>query len=249
MTDPAMHQTDHGFTEQQLEGLYKAIYTRRDVRGEFKPDSIPADVLARILDAAHHAPSVGFMQPWNFVLIRSEDTKREVQKLFAQANKEAADMFDSEKAKLYQQLKLEGIMAAPLNICITCDSEKAGPVVLGRTHDKAMDLYSTVCAVQNLLLAARAEDVGTGWVSIFDKQKLKQLLNLPDHVTPVAYLCLGYVEFFYQKPELESVGWRKRLDVSDQVMFNRWENTVSDNSEDQALLAQLQQCAEDESQS
>lgn len=246
MTDPMMHQTDDGFTEQQLEGLYKAIYTRRDVRGQFKPDPIPADVLGRILDAAHHAPSVGFMQPWNFMLIRSEAVKRGVQTLFARANEEAAQMFESEKARLYQQLKLEGIMASPLNICITCDSEKAGPVVLGRTHDKAMDLYSTVCAVQNLMLAARAEGVGTGWVSIFDKDELKKLLNLPEHVTPVAYLCLGYVDFFYQKPELESVGWRKRLAVEEQVMFDRWDNLESDNEENHALLDELIRRSESE---
>ena len=232
---------DHQFSDAEQAAVYKAIFSRRDVRGQFLADPVPDQVLARLLNAAHHAPSVGFMQPWNFMLIRSPEIRQKVHQLFAEANTEAAKMFSDEKAELYRQLKLEGILESPVNLCITCDSEKAGPVVLGRTHDSAMDLYSTVCAVQNLWLAARAEGVGVGWVSIFDRDKLKQVLNLPDHVTPVAYLCLGYVDHFKQQPELQAKGWRKRLPLADQVFFDQWKHQ---GSEDESLVSALNQVFE-----
>ena len=150
------HQSDHYFTDEERDAVYKSIYLRRDVRGQFKPDPIPDNVLARIIKAAHHAPSVGFMQPWNFLLIKNAQKKKKVHDIFLNANEEAAEMFDTEQSERYRQLKLEGILESPLNIVITCDRERAGPVVVGRTHDKSMDLFSSVCAVQNLWLAARA---------------------------------------------------------------------------------------------
>ncbi|WP_428604730.1 5,6-dimethylbenzimidazole synthase [Sedimenticola sp.] len=220
------HQPELAFDDSERNALYKAIYSRRDVRGQFKPDPIPDDVLARLLQAAHHAPSVGFMQPWNFLLIRSPEIKQQVHQLFLSANREAETMFETpEKRQLYSTLKLEGILESPINLVITCDRERAGPVVIGRTHDMAMDIYSSVCAVQNLWLAARSEGVGVGWVSIFDRMKLKKLLNLPAQVTPVAYLCIGYVAHFFAEPELKSAGWRDRLPLKDLVYFDHWENS------------------------
>ena len=215
------------FTQQDRDGLYKTIFNRRDVRGQFKPDPIPKDVLARILTAAHHAPSVGFMQPWNFLVVESPQIKQQIHQAFTQANEEAADMFEEEKQQTYRSLKLEGIREAPINICITCDKNKAGPVVIGRTHIKTMDLYSSVCAVQNLWLAARAEGVGLGWVSIIKQQALHSVLKIPKDVVPVAYLCLGYVSDFHNEPELETANWRKRLPLGEQIYFDQWQNTRS----------------------
>ncbi|MCW8943612.1 MAG: 5,6-dimethylbenzimidazole synthase [Sedimenticola sp.] len=236
------HQPDHQFSEAERQAVYKTIYTRRDVRGQFKPDPIPDDVLARILQAAHHAPSVGFMQPWNFLLIRSQEIKQKVHDLFKQANQEAGQMFKQEEQRqTYRTLKLEGILESPLNLVITCDRERAGPTVIGRTHDMAMDVYSSVCAVQNLWLAARAEGLGVGWVSIFDRLELKKCLNLPSQVTPVAYLCIGYVDHFFKEPELKTAGWLDRLPLQDLVFFDQWENNHAEN--EKGLISHLSQAA------
>jgi 5,6-dimethylbenzimidazole synthase len=203
-------------------GLYRVLASRRDVRGQFLPDAIPDAVLARVLMAAHVAPSVGFMQPWSFVLVKSPEIRGRIKAAFTQANDEAATMFEGERQATYRSLKLEGILEAPINICVTCDRDRAGPVVLGRTHIPTMDLYSTVCAVQNLWLAARAEGLGLGWVSILSEPALKEILGLPDSVVPVAYLCLGKVSHFFAQPELESKGWRQRLRLSDLVCEDGW---------------------------
>ncbi len=219
------------FTQQDKDGLYKTIFNRRDVRGQFKPDLIPKDVLARILTAAHHAPSVGFMQPWNFLVVESANVKQQIHHAFTEANEEAANMFDGDKQQTYRSLKLEGIKEAPINICITCDKNKAGPVVIGRTHIKTMDLYSSVCAVQNLWLAARAEGVGLGWVSIIKQQALHNILGIPKDVVPVAYLCLGYVSDFHKEPELETANWRKRLPLGEQIYFDQWQQTRTGEEE------------------
>ena len=136
------------------------------------------------------------MQPWNFLLVRSVEVRRRVRDAFDRANAEAAARFEGERGELYRALKLEGILESPLNLCVTCDRSRHGPVVLGRTSQPEMDLYSTVCAVQNLWLAARAEGVGVGWVSIIDPADLRAILGLPDAVVPVAYLCLGRVPSF-----------------------------------------------------
>lgn len=210
------------FRPAERDAVYRAIHSRRDVRNEFLADPVPEEVLERILDAAHHAPSVGFMQPWNFVLIRDAAQRQEIRQAFARANDEAAEMFKGERQALYRSLKLEGIAKAPLNICVTCDRTRGGRVVLGRTHNRDTDLYSTVCAVQNLWLAARAEGVGVGWVSIFHEHELKRLLGIPKHVSVVAYLCVGYVDQLYTRPELEAKGWRKRLPLDELVFEERW---------------------------
>ncbi len=213
---------ERGLAAEDRRGLYHAILTRRDVRGQFVPDPIPDDVLARVLLAAHWAPSVGFMQPWSFLLVRDHAVRTRIKEAFDRANREAAEMFEGERRERYRALKLEGILDSPLNLCIVCDRDRAGPVVLGRTHIPTMDLYSTVCAVQNLWLAARAEGLGVGWVSIIDEHALKEVRGLPDHVVPVAYLCLGRVSRFLERPELELHGWRQRLAVEDLVVQDRW---------------------------
>ncbi|MBI5163462.1 MAG: 5,6-dimethylbenzimidazole synthase [Magnetospirillum sp.] len=203
-------------------GVYRAILTRRDTRGEFLPDPVSDAVLSRILVAAHHAPSVGFMQPWSFVVVRSEAVRRQVHDAFVAAHAEAALMFDGEKREVYRSLKLEGILEAPVNLCITCDRNRAGPVVIGRTHIPAMDLFSSVCAVQNLWLAARAEGLGIGWVSIFDNAAVQAALEIPPAIVPVAYLCLGKVRGYHPRPELETAGWRPRLPLEDLIHYDTW---------------------------
>jgi 5,6-dimethylbenzimidazole synthase len=212
----------HAFADEARAAIYQAIFSRRDVRGQFLPKPVPDDVLSRVMMAAHYAPSVGFMQPWNFLVVRSDEVKRRVHAAFRQAHEEAANMFEGEKRDTYKTLKLEGIVESPVGICITCDRERTGPVVVGRTHMKTMDLYSSVCAVQNLWLAARAEGLGVGWVSIFHQAALQEALGIPKGITPIAYLCVGYVSHFYAKPELEAAGWLPRLPIEELVYFDQW---------------------------
>ena len=211
------------FTDEERDAVYKAIYTRRDVRDQFLATPIPDEILRQLLDAAHHAPSVGFMQPWNFIVIRKQASRDEIWKAFSKANDEAAEMFSGEQQSKYRSLKLEGIRKAPVNICITCDRSRGGNIILGRTHNSNMDVYSTVCAIQNLWLAARAEGIGMGWVSIFEDADLKSLLDIPEDIEIVGYLCLGYVDELYTKPELEAKGWRNRVPLADLIFNETWQ--------------------------
>jgi 5,6-dimethylbenzimidazole synthase len=222
MMRPNDIQADADFSAAERDAVYKCIFNRRDVRGQFLPDPIPDAVLARILNAAHHAPSVGFMQPWDFIVVRNAAIRQKVRDAFEAANIEAAGMFEDERQKAYRRLKLEGIVEAPIGICITCDRNRTGPVVLGRTHQADMDLYSAVCAVQNLWLAARVENIGVGWVSIIKHDDLRTALGIPQSIQPIAYLCVGYVAHFLQKPELETAGWLPRVPLSDAVWIDRW---------------------------
>lgn len=212
------------FSERERDAVYRAIFERRDVRRDFLSSPISGQVLNRLLTASHHAGSVGFMQPWDFLVVREKKTKQAVKKLFRQANKDAAENYSQEKAKLYKSLKLEGIVEAPVNICITCTRQRGGRHVLGRNTIKETDLYSTCCAIQNLWLAARAEGIGVGWVSILDYEALKELLGIPRPVKVIAYLCVGYVKEFAQRPDLETAGWRTRLPVEQLVHYESWGN-------------------------
>lgn len=209
------------FPEPAREAVYEAIGRRRDVR-RFRDESIPADVLCRILDAAHHAPSVGFMQPWSFILIRSVATRQAVKDLFERERQAASCFYDEPRRSQYLALKLEGILEAPLNICVTCDPARGGEV-LGRNSMPETDVYSTCLAVQNLWLAARVEGLGVGWVSILKSAWLREILGIPPHVLPVAYLCIGYPEQFDEKPLLETVKWRERLPLKSVLHEERWQ--------------------------
>lgn len=222
MTTDQTCQHNHVFSAEARAAIYQAIFLRRDVRGQFLPKPVPDAVLSRIITAAHFAPSVGFMQPWNFIVIRAGEVKRKVHTAFAAAHAEAVEMFEGDKRDTYKTLKLEGILESPVGICITCDRKRTGPVVIGRTHMKTMDIYSSVCAVQNLWLAARSEGLGVGWVSIFNQAALQAALGIPRNVTPIAYLCVGYVSHFFAKPELETAGWLPRLPVEELVYFDQW---------------------------
>ena len=224
---------DHSFSEAERRGVYRAIYERRDIRSHFLPDAIPPAVLGRVLDAAHHSPSVGFMQPWDFIIIEDAAVRQAVHACFVEANRSAADLYSGERRAAYAGLKLEGIRKAPLNLCITCDRHREKGAGVGRQTDPATDLCSTVCAVQNLWLAARAESLGVGWVSILDFDRLRSILAIPLHIAVVAYLCIGYVSEFPATPELETAGWETRERLERLIHFDTW------NGRDQQRASEL----------
>lgn len=213
------------FSEEERQGVYKAIHRRRDIR-VFRPDPVPDEALARLLEAAHHAPSVGFMQPWNFLVIRDLETRKRVKAMVERERLAAAERFEEPRRTWYLSFKLEGIMEAPLNLCVTCDPGRdptgSGGPVIGRNTIRETDIYSTCCAVENLWLAARAEGLGVGWVSILKNDELREILSIPERIVPVAYLCIGYPTEFYERPLLEAVGWAPRLPLADLVFFERW---------------------------
>ena len=211
------------FSNEEKDGLYKAIFSRRDVRSRFTSKAIDEEILTRILNAAHHAPSVGFSQPWNFILIKDNQTKKKIKQSFDEEREKTSQLIDDPKRSKYLSLKLEGIIESPVNICVTYDPSRFGPFVIGRSSIPETGIYSVCCAVQNLWLAARTEGIGLGWVSILSNDVLKEALELPEHVIPVAYLCLGYVEEFSSKPDLETAGWLPRLDLKDVVFYEKWE--------------------------
>lgn len=221
MSHPVENQ--HAFPEPWKEGLYQAIFRRRDVR-DFLPDPIPEETLVRILEAGNAAPSVGFMQPWCFLLLRDRGLRQRIKAHVEVERLKAAEAYTGERRKKYLGYKLEGILDAPLNLCVTCDTEHGKGPVLGRNTIRETDVYSTCLAVQNLWLAARVEGIGVGWVSILEPEFLRTTLGLPPTVIPVAYLCLGYPKAFAEKPMLESTGWLPKKSLAELVYEDRWQN-------------------------
>jgi len=213
------------FTDEEKNGLYKAIFSRRDVRSNFTSEPIDDKTLSRVLNAAHHGPSVGFSQPWNFILIKDITTRKKIKESFDKERERSSHIVQEPKKSKYLSLKLEGILDSALNICVTYDPSKFGPFVIGRSSIPETGIYSVCCAIQNLWLAARTEKVGMGWVSILSNEVLKQVLDIPEHVLPIAYLCLGYVSKFADKPDLQTIGWLPRLDLKDVVYFEKWNRT------------------------
>jgi 5,6-dimethylbenzimidazole synthase len=223
--DSEVDKTDISVAERAA--IYKVVFARRDVR-RFLSTPIASEAIERVLLAAHHAPSVGFMQPWNFILIRDPQTRKSIKEAFRLARTQEAEGFSGDRKNLYLSLKLEGIEEAPLNICVTADPTRHGPAVLGRSQTPQTDVYSTCCAIENLWLAARAEGLGVGWVSIVSEPRLKEILFIPAHVTVVGYLCIGYPALFESKPELETVGWLNRLPLGDVVFDEVWNGKVGE---------------------
>jgi len=221
-----MSNEHDSFTMIEKEGLYKAVFSRRDVRSHFINRKIPDDVLVKILNAAHHAPSVGFSQPWDFILIKNKETKLKVKQSFTHEREKTISFLnnDLDRQNKYIKMKLEGILESDINICVTYDPEKFGPFVLGRTSIPETGEYSVCCAIQNLWLAARVEGIGVGWVSILSIDDLRKILRIPNHVKPIAYLCLGYVNKFELSPDLERVGWLKRMILSEVIHFEDWDS-------------------------
>jgi 5,6-dimethylbenzimidazole synthase len=210
------------FSDAERAAVYRVIGERRDVRRGFVETPLPDALIRRLLSAAHCAPSVGLMQPSRFIVVRDLAIRRAVHEIFMQANRRAGEGYNGGRAEQYSELKLEGIIEAPQNLCVLCDCSSERGHGLGRQTMPETALYSTVCAIQNLWLAARSEGVGVGWVSILDPSELSRLLHIPDHLTLVAYLCLGYVEGFAAEPDLERFGWEKRIDLDSVLWYDRY---------------------------
>jgi 5,6-dimethylbenzimidazole synthase len=220
----------HAFSPEMRRGLYEAIFRRRDMR-EFRPDAVPEDVLARVLIAAHHAASVGFTQPWNFIIVRDLDRRREVKRVFEEERAKNSQQFEGARRDKFLSLKLEGILEAPLNLIVTCEPERFGPGVLGKVSLRDVEVYSTCLAVENLWLAARAEGLGVGWVSIMRNEDLSRIFSIPTNVIPLAYLCIGYVLDFPARPILESAQWAQRLPPRNLLHFDAWNHLAAAGNE------------------
>ncbi|MEE1836965.1 nicotinate-nucleotide--dimethylbenzimidazole phosphoribosyltransferase [Streptomyces sp. SP17KL33] len=226
------------YDDAEREAVLKVMRERRDIRNGFRDDPIPHDVLLRVLEAAHTAPSVGHSQPWDFVVIRSAETRRTMHEL-AQRQREAyAKSLPKGRAKQFKELKIEAILDTPVNIVVTADPTRGGRHTLGRHTQPQMAPYSSALAVENLWLAARAEGLGVGWVSFFDEREMVRTLGLPEHLEVVAYLCVGYVDEFPEEPELMQAGWAKRRPLSWVVHEETYGRRALPGAEPHDLLAE-----------
>lgn len=202
--------------------IYEVIHRRRDVRGQFTGEPIAEEVLERILAAAHAAPSVGLTQPWDFILVRDDDTREAFRRHVYQQRREFADTLRGERADLFERIKVEGILESSLAVVVTYDPARGAPAVLGRHAIADAGLYSVCLAIQNLWLAATAEEYGVGWVSFYNEDYLAALLDIPAGIRPVAWLCLGPVSHLETAPDLERHGWRDRRPLAAAVHNERW---------------------------
>ncbi|MFG2647553.1 nicotinate-nucleotide--dimethylbenzimidazole phosphoribosyltransferase [Streptomyces sp. NPDC048436] len=202
------------YDDAEREAVLRVMRERRDIRNGFRSDAIPHEVLLRVLEAAHTAPSVGHSQPWDFVVIRSAETRRTMHELAMRQRDAYAKSLPKGRAKQFKELKIEAILDTPVNIVVTADPTRGGRHTLGRHTQPQMAPYSSALAVENLWLAARAEGLGVGWVSFFDEREMVRTLGLPEHLEVVAYLCVGYVDEFPEEPELMQAGWSKRRPLS-----------------------------------
>jgi 5,6-dimethylbenzimidazole synthase len=204
-------------------GLYEALHRRRDVRGQFTGEPIDDATLWRVLEAAHAAPSVGLSQPWDFVIVDDDQLKRRFWS-HVQAERAAfAATLDGEQSDRFAGIKIDGILESSLSIVVTYDPDRGRPAVLGRHSIDDAGLYSVCLAIQNLWLAATAEEWGVGWVSFYDEAVLADLVGLPERMRPVAWLCVGPVSHLEETPDLERHGWRSRRPLADAIHRNRWQ--------------------------
>ncbi len=214
----------HAYSEQERQAIYKAIAERRDMR-HFLPTPIAPELLTKLLHAAHHAPSVGLMQPWRFIRISNMSLRK---KIHAQVNEERiktaqaiGEFENTARMAEFMRLKVEGILeCGELLVATLCEDREKH--IFGRRTLPEMDMASVSCAIQNLWLAARAEGIGMGWVSMFEPIKLAELLNIPTGAKPIAILCLGYVNSFYKEPMLVEEGWAVERPLSEMLMENGW---------------------------
>jgi 5,6-dimethylbenzimidazole synthase len=202
--------------------LYDVINRRRDVRGQFNGAPVDEDLLLRILTAAHAAPSVGLSQPWDFVLVRDEALRRAFREHVQQERAVFTASLTPAEAETFSRIRIEGILEASLGIVVTYDPERGSPAVLGRHAIADAGLYSTCLAIQNLWLAATAEDLGVGWVSFYREDFLRGLLHIPATVRPVAWLCVGPVTHLESVPDLERLGWRSRRPLAEAIHTDRY---------------------------
>ncbi|GGY76923.1 hypothetical protein GCM10010300_21020 [Streptomyces olivaceoviridis] len=227
-----------GYADAEREAVLKVMRERRDIRNGFRSDPIPHEVLLRVLEAAHTAPSVGHSQPWDFVVIRSAETRRTMHELAMRQREAYAKSLPKGRAKQFKELKIEAILDTPVNIVVTADPTRGGRHTLGRHTQPQMAPYSSALAVENLWLAARAEGLGVGWVSFFDEREMVRALGLPEHLEVVAYLCVGYVDEFPDEPELMQAGWSKRRPLSWVVHEETYGRRALPGEEPHDLLAE-----------
>jgi len=211
--------SQHKFNEAELAGVYKAIAERRDMR-HFLPDAVDPDVLKKLLQAAHQAGSVGLMQPWRFIRITDKQRRSQIYKIVEQERKKTAQAL-AEREDEFMKLKVEGIRECA-ELIVVALPDKREQHIFGRRTLPEMDLASTACAIQNMWLAARAEGLGMGWVSLFDPATLAELLKMPKGSRPIAILCLGHVTEFYPQPMLEIENWTKARPLDDFLSENEW---------------------------
>ncbi len=202
--------------------LYDAIRRRRDTRAEFSGEPVAADVLERVLSAAHSAPSVGMSQPWDFVLVRDPPLLETFRNHVSTEREVFAGSLEGERAETFSKIKIEGICESGLGVVVSYDPSRGGSAVLGRHAIADAGLYSVCLAIQNLWLAATAEGLGVGWVSFYREEFLASLVGLPEGVRPVAWLCVGQVSSLPDVPDLERFGWRHRSPLADVVHENRY---------------------------
>jgi 5,6-dimethylbenzimidazole synthase len=211
--------TQNRFSDAECAAVYRAIYERRDMR-HFLPDAVAPEILTRLLDAAHHAPSVGFMQPWRFIRISCPELRKAIHNLVEQERISTAKALN-EREDEFMKLKVEGIRDCGV-VLVAALCGQRDQYIFGRRTLPEMDLASLACAIQNMWLAARAEGLGLGWVSMFEPEALKTLLNIPKDSQPMAILCLGHVDQFYEKPMLEQQQWDYRKNLNTLLFENTW---------------------------
>jgi nicotinate-nucleotide--dimethylbenzimidazole phosphoribosyltransferase len=209
------------FSDDERASIYRVIAERRDIR-RFRPDEVDDETLTRVLSAAHSAPSVGLMQPWRFIVIREDSTRIAVRHVAQRERMRQAERFD-ERARQFLDQKIEGIVDAPIGVCVCCDHGRPDVEILGRGTIPETDVYSTSCAIENLWLAARGEGLGVGWVSFYQPDDLREILDIPRSVDPIAYLCIGWPDERPTRPGLESAAWASRMPLSDVVMIGGWQ--------------------------
>ena len=219
---PGQAQPGEPMPQPDIDAFYRLVAARRDMRNGFRADPVSDEVLTRVLAAAHQAPSVGLSQPWDFIVLRDREVRERVQALARRQRELFAASLPGARALRFGDLKIEAILDTPLNIVVTCDPTRGGRHVLGRHAQPQVAAYSSVCAVQNLWLAARAEGLGVGWVSFFDERELSATLGLPGHLQIVAYLCVGHVAEFPPAPELAITGWARQRPLAWAVHDGRW---------------------------
>jgi 5,6-dimethylbenzimidazole synthase len=207
--------------------LYDVIHRRRDVRGEFTGEPVAAEVLERVLAAAHAAPSVGLSQPWDFIVIEDGGIRRAFREHVEAERAEFASTLDPERARAFESIKIEGILESSLAVVVTYDESRGAPAVLGRHSIADAGLYSVCLAIQNLWLCATAEGLGVGWVSFYAEPFLAELLGIPAGIRPVAWLCIGPVSHLETVPDLERHGWRERRPLRAAVHHGRWGNQTA----------------------
>lgn len=209
-------------TDAEKEGVYKAIFNRRDIR-TFNSTPVSDQLLMKLLEAAHHGPSVGFMQPWNFIVIRDEATKLALAEVVDRERRALAIHYEgTDRDTKFMEIKIQGIKEAPVTICVTCDPSRGGDHVLGRNSIPETDIMSVSCAIQNMWLAAYAEGLAMGWVSFYKKPDIRRILNIPLHIDPTALISIGYTDDYPQRPLLEEYKWDKRRALDGLIFEKQW---------------------------